>query len=103
MRGHTRKHHTRKPVAFRTNKLKRKEISIDWKDAFKEAFGDIPTSAVSLKGMRNREGWTQVELGEKIGVSQANLSKMENGKRTIGKSIAKKLAGIFKTDYRLFL
>jgi DNA-binding XRE family transcriptional regulator len=79
------------------------EKSISWRDAFKEAFEDMPPSAVSLRGMRNREGWTQVELGDKIGVSQANLSKMESGKRPIGKSIAKRLADIFETDYRIFL
>lgn len=99
MRAHTRKLHTREPAAFRI----KKEESIDWKDAFKETFGDMPIAAVSLKGMRNREGWTQSQLGEKIGVSQANLSKMESGKRPIGKTMAKRLAKVFDTDYRIFL
>jgi DNA-binding XRE family transcriptional regulator len=94
-----KKRHIRKPAPFH----KKKEVSIDWKDAFKETFGDMPSSAVSLKGMRNREGWTQAELGKKLDISQANLSKMENGKRAIGKNIAKRLAEVFKTDYRVFL
>lgn len=91
--------HTRTSPHFQLEK----EESLNWKDAFKEAFGDMSPSAVSLRGMRNREGWTQAELGEKIGVSQANLSKMENGKRPIGKIMAKRLADIFETDYRIFL
>lgn len=49
----------------------------------------MPYSAVTLKGYRNREGWTQAELCEKLGVNQANLSKMENGKRSIGKAIGR--------------
>ena len=84
-------------------KKEKGQAFIDWKGAFKEAFGDLSYAAVTLKGMRNREGWTQIELGEKINVSQANLSKMENGKRPIGKAMAKKLAELFKTDYRMFL
>jgi DNA-binding XRE family transcriptional regulator len=102
MQAHTRKHHTRAPAHFRAKKQKEQE-SIHWEDAFKEAFGDMPYAAVTLKGYRNREGWTQAELCEKLGVSQANLSKMENGKRSIGKAMAKRLAEIFKTDYRMFL
>lgn len=99
MRGHTKKHHISEPAPFQI----KKEEKINWRDAFKETFGDLPLPAISLKGMRNREGWTQTELGEKLGVSQANLSKMENGKRSIGKTMAKRLAEIFKTDYKLFL
>lgn len=99
MRAHTKKHPTRTPSPFQL----KKEKSVNWRDAFKEVFGDMPPSAVSLKGMRNREGWTQAELGEKIGVSQANLSKMESGKRPIGKTVARRLAEIFETDYRIFL
>lgn len=99
MQAHTKKHLIREPSPFQI----KREKSVDWREAFKEAFGDTPVSAVSLKGMRNREGWTQRELGEKIGVSQANLSKMERGERPIGKTIAKRLAAVFETDYRLFL
>jgi DNA-binding XRE family transcriptional regulator len=99
MRAHTKKRHTRKPTPFQV----KKEEAVDWKEAFNEAFGKIPSSAISLKGLRNREEWTQVELSEKIGISQANLSKMESGKRPIGKNMAHRLAEVFKTDYRMFL
>ena len=101
MRVHTKKHHTenQKPASFYI----KKEESINWREAVKEAYGNLSINSISLKGMRNREGWTQVELAAKIGVSQANLSKMENGKRPIGKKIAHRLAEVFETDYRVFL
>lgn len=60
-------------------------------------------SSVHLKGLRYREGLTQVQLAEKTGIRQNHLSEMENGKRTIGKETAKKLATVLNTDYRLFL
>ena len=56
-----------------------------------------------LRGLRLRENLTQVQFAEIIGVAQTNLSMMENNKRPIGKSMAKRIAQIFKTDYRLFL
>lgn len=65
--------------------------------------GNAVYTAVMLRGLRYREGLTQVELGKLLGIAQGNISLMEKGKRTIGKDIAKRLAHLFKTDYRLFL
>jgi len=56
-----------------------------------------------LKGLRLREGVSQVQFAKKIHVSQANLSSMENGKRPIGKVIAKRIEKIFGVNYRYFL
>jgi len=56
-----------------------------------------------LQGARIKEGLSQVDLAEKLGISQSNLSKMELGKRSIGKAMAKKLAKILNLDYRIFL
>jgi transcriptional regulator with XRE-family HTH domain len=72
-------------------------------DYYKQSYADFPKWAVLLSGLRNREGLTQSELGEMIGVAQYHISRMEHGKRTIGKVIAKKLADLFKIDYRMFL
>lgn len=77
--------------------------TIDWKTAAKEMFGDTPSPALNLRGLRNREGLTQEELGKAIGVEQSNISKMELGKRQIGIKIAKRIEDIFDIDYRLFL
>lgn len=56
-----------------------------------------------LKGLRLREGLSQIEFAKKIKVTQANLSNMENGKRPIGKIIAKRIEKAFGTNYRYFL
>lgn len=59
--------------------------------------------ATMLRGLRGRDELTQGELAKKLGTNQANVAKMEAGTRPIGKAMAKKLALIFKTDYRVFL
>jgi DNA-binding XRE family transcriptional regulator len=56
-----------------------------------------------LKGVRAREDMGQLKFAEAIGVTQSNLSKMENGKRAIGKKIAKRIEKAFDVDYRYFL
>ena len=61
------------------------------------------SGGVCIRGGRTKEGFTQIELSELTGISQRHLSEMENGKRPIGKEIAKKLAQALKVDYRVFL
>lgn len=56
-----------------------------------------------LKGLRSRENMTQIEFAKKLRITQSNLSSMENGRRSIGKDIAKRIEAIFKTNYRYFL
>lgn len=56
-----------------------------------------------LKGLRLREGLTQVEFAKRIAVTQANLSNMENGRRPIGKTVAKRIQKVFGANYRYFL
>ena len=98
MRAHTRKHRTEQsPTKDDGNR------PISAEDYFKEVYGDFPKPAVSLAGLRYREDLTQKQLGELIGVKQGNISMMERGLRPIGKNIAKRLADVFKVDYRIFL
>lgn len=56
-----------------------------------------------LRGLRVREGLTQTEFAEKIAVTQANLSHMENGRRPIGRDIAKRIEKQFRINYKNFL
>ena len=49
------------------------------------------------------QSWTQKKLAKATGISQADISKMVNGKRNIGPATAKKLAKAFGVDYRKFL
>ena len=103
MQGHTRRHHTEKRAPEREEKVVQKEYLPDWKEIFSDLFEKYTEAGATLKGFRLREGWTQVDLAERLGVDQANLSNMERGKRPIGKEMAKRLAKIFDTDYRLFI
>lgn len=56
-----------------------------------------------LKGVRLREGLSQDDFAKKINVKQGDLSKMESGKRPIGKRIAHRIAKEFKVNYKFFL
>jgi transcriptional regulator with XRE-family HTH domain len=53
--------------------------------------------------LRYRQDITQKQLADKIGVLQHHLSEMENGKRPIGKAMAKKLAGALNADWRVMI
>lgn len=59
--------------------------------------------AILLRGLRVREGYTQEDFSDIIGVSQSNLSKMELGKRPIGKIIAKRIEKAFGMHFQRFL
>lgn len=96
---HTRKHRTKQTES----PSRMEDAFVSAEEFFEDAFGDRPKWSVNLAGARKRDGLTQKQLGELIGVSQYNISKMEKGHRPIGKNIAKRLAKVFKTDYRLFL
>lgn len=98
MLGHMRKHHTSPSIHHSIN-----EEPMTIKETLHELCGDLPRWAIALRGLRRREGLTQVEMGKLLKIPQGNLSQMENGKRSIGKQIAKRLTKLFKTDYRLFL
>lgn len=58
---------------------------------------------VLLRGTRHREGLTQEQMAKKLNITQADLSKMENGKRPIGKTIARRIEEVFGVDYHYFL
>jgi DNA-binding XRE family transcriptional regulator len=72
-----------------------------------DLFGNLTQKSgepgVLLKGLRYREGLSQIEFAKQLNISQTNLSAMENGRRIIGKELAKRIADIFELDYRIFL
>lgn len=76
---------------------------IPWREVAKNELRKKPEYAVMLKGARLKEGYTQVELAKKVGIHQYNLSKMEQGKRPLGKEMAKRIARVLKVDHRIFL
>jgi len=58
---------------------------------------------LALRGARAKAELTQEALAKKLGIPQYEISKMENEKRPISKKMARRLAKILKTDYRVFL
>ena len=59
---------------------------------------------IALRAYRTRENLTQKQLAELTGIPQHQISEMENGKRTIGKERARKLATALRmADWRMLL
>ena len=61
------------------------------------------SGAEILREQRKRLGLTMQKLAKKTGIVQPNLSAMENGKRAIGVSVARKLAKALQVNYRVLL
>ena len=76
--------------------------NVPWEIVFAESFGDVPEGAVALKAARQRARKTQVSLAAAAEVTRPDIANMEMGKKPIGKDIAKRLAVVLKTDYRVF-
>ncbi len=86
---------TKKTVAYKGN------VAAD--ELFKEMDRKHGEVGALLRGLRARENLSQVEFAKKINVTQANLSKMENGQRPIGKTLAKRISEVFSVNYQYFL
>jgi len=56
----------------------------------------------ALAGTRDREGLTQIQLSKLTGIPQRHISEMENGKRPIGKEMAKRLGKPLASVTRCF-
>jgi transcriptional regulator with XRE-family HTH domain len=73
----------------------------------KEMFADINKKYTKpgalFRGIRIREGITQVEMAKKMKLTQSDISQMENGTRRIGRSVAQRIEKLFAVDYRSFL
>jgi DNA-binding XRE family transcriptional regulator len=76
--------------------------SVPWREAYPE-YTDADLPGVCLRGSRYREGLTQKQLAELIGLPQRHISEMENGKRPIGKEMAKRLGKALNIGYKVFL
>lgn len=70
---------------------------------FAELDAQYSKAGVLLQGIRARDALTQKQLAEMIEVSQPVLSQMENGKRRVGRKIAKRIEKVFGVHYRSFL
>jgi ribosome-binding protein aMBF1 (putative translation factor) len=75
--------------------------SISWEQLAKDDIAKYGKAGIVLRGARYREGLSQKELAKLTGISQENISKMENGQRPIGEKVAKKLAKALRIDFEL--
>jgi DNA-binding XRE family transcriptional regulator len=101
MSVHTKARRTKRTI--KRVKFAPEERSIPWRESLKEHLDKYSEGGVLLRAHRIDAKLTQAELGDKLEISQNHISEMENGKRPIGKEMAKKFARFFKTDYRMFL
>jgi DNA-binding XRE family transcriptional regulator len=76
--------------------------SVPWREAYPEC-SEAQLVGKALAGVRYREGLTQVELSRLAGIPQRHISEMENGKRIIGKEMAKRLGKALNISYKMFL
>lgn len=72
-----------------------------WRASFPYTDEQLP--GISLAGARTKEGLTQRALSERTNIPQRHISEMENGKRPIGKEMAKKLGKALNLSYKVFL
>lgn len=77
--------------------------AIPWEKVALPRIARYTERGLVLRGARYREGLSQKELARRTGISQDNISKMENGKRSIGEKTAKTLAAALNVDYKMFL
>jgi hypothetical protein len=75
--------------------------AVSWREAFPYTDEQLP--GVVLAGARGKEGLTQRELAELTGIPQWHISEMENGKRPVGKELAKRLGKALNISYKAFL
>lgn len=79
------------------------EGSIAWEDLAKNRLAKYKKAGLVLRGIRYRENLSQKQLAEMSGVSQNEISKIENGKRAVGQRVGKRLAKALKINYKLLL
>lgn len=79
----------------------RDDAGIPWRDSRHYRSESLP--GLFLSGARYREELTQQQLSERTGIDRRHISEMENGKRPIGKSNARKLAKALNVDPRRLL
>jgi len=69
---------------------------------FEEVFPEAHPG-MAVRGYRFRDGLTQEDLADRLGVAQTRVSEFESGKRRISVAMAKRLSAVFDIPYRAFL
>lgn len=77
------------------------DTAVAWEILAKERIEKHSRAGLVLRGLRYRENLSQKELAKRSKVTQNEISKIENGKRSVGEKVAKRLAAALHCDYRL--
>lgn len=75
----------------------RTSLSVTPEEAFADINAKYTKTGALLKAVRIREGLNQKDFAKLIDVTQGDLSKMEHGKRPIGKILINRIAKKFKS------
>ena len=78
-------------------------MKINKNDFIKAKINIEVTPAEMLQSLRELQGMTQTDLAKITGLSQSNISAMENGTSQIGRERALKLAQALKTHPAVIL
>lgn len=118
MSEHMRKHHTEQKnklifmhhqgVLYRfpkevAKKYQVKTDNVSTEGLFAAVNKKYGCAGALLKGVRIREGLTQMQMAKKLKVTQSDISQMENGRRAVGRVMAKRIEKLFDVNYRSFL
>jgi ribosome-binding protein aMBF1 (putative translation factor) len=76
---------------------------VPWRETVQDLIEKYTEAGVALKGARAKAGLSQNEVAEKLQITQSHISDMENGRRPIGKKMAKRLAEALNVGYKVFL
>ena len=79
------------------------EEYVDALEVFSELKDPNKRIRITFRAIRTKNRLTQIQLAQKLGIDQSDVSKIENGKRAIGKALAMKIEKIFGIEYRRFL
>lgn len=84
-------------------KVPDKSALVDSDEVFAKINKKYTKPGALIKGLRVREELTQIEMAERLSVTQSDISQMENGTRRIGRKVAKRIEALFDVNYRSFL
>ncbi len=80
------------------------EEAVEWKEtALAKEIKAAKTPGKLVRAYRERAGMTLVELAKAVGTKYPNLSAIENDRRAIGLTMARKLGEVLRVDYRRVL
>lgn len=79
------------------------EKNLPAEDAFPNIKDPAKRIGIIFRGVQFKHNLTQAEVAKKLGLDQSDVSKIEKGKRPVGKALAKKIEKEFGIDYHRFL